>query len=896
MFPNMFRQKLRRLAGRLVRKLLAVLGAMPLFNGILKLLLIVWSNFLFVLSKMPFLGNSLYRAFLRRSQIALTQSSGVPIQKLINLIQRKLGLTVVVPAATAMSSAPEYIETYRNFNLVKYRSKFYAFSNDLGIQNIATTSVGKINEWIDAGMCSIAPSKKAIKVNVDHIYIRQNGDEDGSALPPLCYDTEPALPESEVIPDWRYIFYRDEHLSDSALINELWNLLAKKGKPVVLIGRSDMAKIITAVPTSVNYRVVAGDHQVELDPAYKESIKSLINKKNIFFICESDRLNAQELRSLLGNSEVLDFDVLAKAHPDLMPRDAWCETYSHIYPLPVPIPEIHFEPGLDALILDVPARSIAQLPLGFAFVYKALKRTSLKFQAVDVDIIAYHRYHVRRCANQWHEVRQGDFHHPQDPWQAASYLYWTSPQTLSYFGNIIDELCREILVAKPKILGFSLHQTSHVFIKAITDRVMPHLPNTVLVVGGMSCYHNNIARFIFPAAEYVVVGEADVVVGPLFEALARGERPKNLPGIVSRHDTPDHVYVGAPLSHNLDHLGAPDYGFTNLDLYRNWNYYTLIPIVGSRGCGWSRCTFCAERFNWRARTPELVAEEIEYYNKRGFKDFVFNESDFNSNHEFVIRLCKDIIRRGLVVNFSAQLRISRKSDLEYFTLMKDAGFGCLRFGVDGFSKNALRLQRKGYTMDDVRNNLRDCAKVGIYTEVNVVIGVPGETEEDVDEAIDFLIELKSEIGRVAFINPLMLFVSSVYYNEPEQFNIKFRQPKEDIYKKYVVSFPDDAWYSEEPYIDHEVRHQRLCRMVERLIEGDVPLGDFAKFTIQHRKENKQGTEVFASEKLQAMKDISEIKQEDTVVVTKSTVRTPQFLPPVHSKKGHFYRAADGMSN
>jgi radical SAM superfamily enzyme YgiQ (UPF0313 family) len=420
---------------------------------------------------------------------------------------------------------------------------------------------------------------------------------------------------------------------------------------------------------------------------------------------------------------------------------------------------------------------------------------------------------------------------------------------------------------------------------------MPHLPETVLVVGGMSCYHSNIARFIFPAAEYVVVGEADVVVGPLFEALARGERPRNLPGIVSRHDTADHEYVGAPLAHNLDHLGAPDYGFTDLDLYRNWNGYALIPLVGSRGCGWSRCTFCAERFNWRARTPELVGEEIELYSKRGFKDFVFNESDFNSNHEFVIRLCKDIIRRQLQVNFTAQLRIHRKSDLEYFMLMKQAGFGCLRFGVDGFSKNALRLQRKGYTIDDVRNNLRDCAKVGIFTEVNVVIGVPGETEEDVDEAIGLLTELKSQIGRVAFINPLMLFVSSVYYNEPEKFNIRFRRPKEELYRKHVLSFPDDTWFSEDPYVDHEIRHQRLCRMVERLVAQNVPLGDFAKFTVQHRKDKKQGTEATASEELQAMADLGELKPERAAVAARLPDSTWDSLPRVRFKGGRFFYIA-----
>jgi hypothetical protein len=696
---------------------------------------------------------------------------------------------------------------------------------------------------------------------------------------------------TELIPDWRYVLFGDGHPSDAAIIHEIWSLLESRRKPVVLIGRSDMAELLAAVPTRVSYRVVTGEHRLDLDPGYKAVVQSLGSRENVFFICESDRFNAQELKNLLGDVEILDFDSVAKAHPDLMPRDAWCQTYEHIYPLPVPMPEIHLESGLDGLVLDVPARSIAQLPVGISYVYKALKRTNLKIQAVDVDIIAYHRYHVRRCMNQWREVRQGDFHHPEDPWQAASYLFWTSPATLSYFAGIIDELCCKILEARPKVLGFSLHQTSHVFVKSIVDRVMPHLPETVLVVGGMSCYHSNIARFIFPAAEYVVVGEADVVVGPLFEALARGERPRNLPGIVSRHDTADHEYVGAPLAHNLDHLGAPDYGFTDLDLYRNWNGYALIPLVGSRGCGWSRCTFCAERFNWRARTPELVGEEIELYSKRGFKDFVFNESDFNSNHEFVIRLCKDIIRRQLQVNFTAQLRIHRKSDLEYFMLMKQAGFGCLRFGVDGFSKNALRLQRKGYTIDDVRNNLRDCAKVGIFTEVNVVIGVPGETEEDVDEAIGLLTELKSQIGRVAFINPLMLFVSSVYYNEPEKFNIRFRRPKEELYRKHVLSFPDDTWFSEDPYVDHEIRHQRLCRMVERLVAQNVPLGDFAKFTVQHRKDKKQGTEATASEELQAMADLGELKPERAAVAARLPDSTWDSLPRVRFKGGRFFYIA-----
>ncbi len=169
--------------------------------------------------------------------------------------------------------------------------------------------------------------------------------------------------------------------------------------------------------------------------------------------------------------------------------------------------------------------------------------------------------------------------------------------------------------------------------------------------------------------------------------------------------------------------------------------------------------------------------------------------------------------------------------------MKEAGFSYLRFNMDGLSKNTLRLQRKDYTKDMVMQNLKHCHDLGIYTEINVVIGVPGETDEDVEESADFIIEMKPYIGRVAFINPLMMFVGSVYYFEPEHHNVKFRSDKDELYKQYFVSLPDSAWYSENPYIDHEIRRKRFFRIVDRIHSVNVPLGAFANFTAEYRKEH-----------------------------------------------------------
>ena len=62
----------------------------------------------------------------------------------------------------------------------------------------------------------------------------------------------------------------------------------------------------------------------------------------------------------------------------------------------------------------------------------------------------------------------------------------------------------------------------------------------------------------------------------------------------------------------------------------------------------------------------------------------------------------------------------------------------------------------------MRQGLKDCYEAGIFSEVNWVIGVPGETEEDCEEGVEFILENQEYIGRVANINPLILVNGSVY--------------------------------------------------------------------------------------------------------------------------------------
>lgn len=207
---------------------------------------------------------------------------------------------------------------------------------------------------------------------------------------------------------------------------------------------------------------------------------------------------------------------------------------------------------------------------------------------------------------------------------------------------------------------------------------------------------------------------------------------------------------------------------------------------------------------------------------------MFNESDLNGSPETVLEICDEIIRRGLCIKLTAQLRIHKKSDRAFFEKLAAAGFVALRFGVDAFSENTLRLQKKGYTKDTVRQNLKDCFECGIYTEVNWVIGVPGETEEDCREGVEFILENKQYIGRIANINPLILMNGSVYWIDPESHGIRFNGDKDEILQENDRYVPSSKWYSIDPHIDADVRKERFESIIVDLMDGGFVLGPWAR--------------------------------------------------------------------
>ncbi|MEW5766364.1 MAG: radical SAM protein [bacterium] len=503
---------------------------------------------------------------------------------------------------------------------------------------------------------------------------------------------------------------------------------------------------------------------------------------------------------------------------------------------PIEIPEIKFLPDQDFILLQLPMRYMPMMPNGLGYVHNILKRTRIRFQTVDLNIIFYHLYHSKRILNRLEKiVTPSGYVMKDDPWDNTNCDEWNKLEVIEHFRPEIKKIVNSLIKAHPKIIGLSLNGTNLSISREVVNEIRKTMPEVIVIVGGYDCVYPKVGPKKFSEFDYMIINEAEMTLSPLVKALLVGEKPKNLPGIISRYDSPDRVWESAPLFQDLDSIDFPRYEWTEINLYHTYDSKYLVPIVANRGCRWSKCRFCCECFHWRKRDPKKVVDEIEWFAEQRFTSFHFNESDFNCDQDTTFELCNEIIRRKLKISFAAAgFRIDRRNTREFFDHLHAAGFTSLQLGVDGWTNHTLRLQRKGYTMEIVEQNLRDCYEAGIFVSVNIVIGVPGETEEDVEESIDNMLKNKEYIDVVGTIEPLILGHGSEYYKNPQLYNIRFKDKKQDIYEKYPDAIPSELWYSVDPYIDHEVRIDRLKRITLALWNGGIYIGAYAKQSIERK--------------------------------------------------------------
>jgi anaerobic magnesium-protoporphyrin IX monomethyl ester cyclase len=224
---------------------------------------------------------------------------------------------------------------------------------------------------------------------------------------------------------------------------------------------------------------------------------------------------------------------------------------------------------------------------------------------------------------------------------------------------------------------------------------------------------------------------------------------KSIKGLVWREGSEIVVNPDRPFIRHLDDLPLPRHDLLPLKTYRAplvRGPYAFV--VTSRGCP-GGCRFCIKHVSYgrsvRFRSPENILAELELLVSLGVRDIHMYADLFTVSREHVVGLCELILKRGLRLRWTCNSRVDFV-DPEMLRLMRQAGCWMSSWGIESGSEQVLRRVRKGITLEQVERALHWAREAGIRNWGYFIIGLPGETEETIQETIRFAKRLPLDLA------------------------------------------------------------------------------------------------------------------------------------------------------
>jgi hypothetical protein len=305
----------------------------------------------------------------------------------------------------------------------------------------------------------------------------------------------------------------------------------------------------------------------------------------------------------------------------------------------------------------------------------------------------------------------------------------------------------------PDFVGVSITATSQI-IPGITlcRLIKDQFPHVHVTVGGsiFTRLVDNLRRCdrLFEVIDDFIVFEGETALLEMINQLEGRKDFSKVPNLIWRQD--GKITVNQPFySENLKEHPAPNYKGFPLNQYLA--PYTVLPVQFSRGCYYKDCAFCAltlDHQNFRQKDPVKFVDELEVLSKMHDTPYFFFTDECLALSP-TKRLCKELINRGLDLQWTAEFRFEKNLSRELLVSLREAGCQKIVFGLETYNARLMDFMVKGITRENVSRICSDCVDVGIAVHCYVIVGFPTETEEESLETMNFIVnntKLNSSYG------------------------------------------------------------------------------------------------------------------------------------------------------
>lgn len=365
----------------------------------------------------------------------------------------------------------------------------------------------------------------------------------------------------------------------------------------------------------------------------------------------------------------------------------------------------------------------------------------------------------------------------------------------------LELIYEEIKSSKPRFIGLAAFVTDFAVICDMAKSIKG-MSDAVILVGNAHPSVNP-EDFIHPGSDFdiAVRGEGEET---LEDILRNYKTPKDLHDIKGIAFLEDGKIVNTPVRKFLDgeKWGKPAYHLLDMEFYAKPSKYLIRTlhtscaiIYTARGCPF-KCGFCAANAVWdandqkgtpvvRNRPLETVMDELRVLQDKYHFDFFYILDDtFGLRERDVRAFCAAYKESGLKMLWAAETRVACVKNKEILETLLDAGCIQLDFGVETGSPELLKTINKKISVEQIKNAFALCRETGMRSFANMLINLPGETEEDLRVTEELLDEIRPNYTSIGVTQPYpgTPFYTLAGFNIPkEQYNKLDREvPPEEL--------------------------------------------------------------------------------------------------------------------
>jgi anaerobic magnesium-protoporphyrin IX monomethyl ester cyclase len=382
-------------------------------------------------------------------------------------------------------------------------------------------------------------------------------------------------------------------------------------------------------------------------------------------------------------------------------------------------------------------------------------------------------------------------------------------KNIIHYGLKPAELRERIKNIKPDVVGISCFFSSRFPAALEAAQIAKEAnPAIITVTGGVHPSLMPKKVCAYPEFDFAVIGEGERSFVQLVTALENNGPHDSIDGLAFKRENQVCINPKTNFNDELDSLGYPDWELFNLDRYlklheERWGLGRgrYAPMVTSRGCPF-HCTFCSIHQvmgpGYRVRSAGHVIGEIEtLISKYAVDEISFEDDNLTYDKDRFSQICQGIIEKGLKIRWNTPNGVHVGSlDDNALRWAKKAGCDSLNLAIEsGDVTIRNRVIKKGLNSEKIYEVAKFCHKMGIKPNAYFVIGMPGETDDSINNTRRYINDLH--------FNNLSIFVATptpgtkfyedcvaIGYIKPELFENEYININAAIFTQPSIETPE----------------------------------------------------------------------------------------------------------